>query len=87
MKLLLGKVHRAVRAENSTGVISEIKSHLFWYNLSGIKYSLGWPAMFPWGMIRNLGNLQIPIGIRFLFLPIGKTFGLFLCSKKGTSEE
>lgn len=27
MKLLLKKVHRAVRAENSTGVISEIKSY------------------------------------------------------------
>lgn len=40
MKLLLGKRHRAVRAENPAGGISEIKSQLFWYHLSGIKHSL-----------------------------------------------
>lgn len=54
MKWLLEKEDRALRAENSTGVISDIKSQLFWYNLSGIKYSLGWPAMFPWERIWDI---------------------------------
>lgn len=46
-ELVLEKVHRAVRADNSTGVISEkMKSQLLWYHFPGLKYSSGWPATF-----------------------------------------
>lgn len=46
-ELVSEKVHRAMRADNSTEVISEkTKSQLLWYHFSGLKYSSGWPATF-----------------------------------------